>query len=978
MNPLIYTIKLPGKDSDRGIYSLSADKLIIKGASQHNLRNIDVSIPRNKLVVITGVSGSGKSSLAFDTIYAEGQRRYVESLSAYARQFLGQMQKPAVESIEGLSTAISIEQKTVSKNPRSTVGTITEIYDYLRLLYARVGIPHCYKCGRKIQKSSVQQIADQILQLPPETRIRIRAPIITGRKGTHAKTLATLLKEGYARVIVDEEEIELVPKLSLEKNKKHTIEVIVDRLLIKPDIQGRLTDSLETAMVLSEGKVNVENLTTKETYLFSQHLACPHCGIGLQDLAPRMFSFNSPFGACPKCNGLGKSQEIDEDLVITDRAKTIRDGAICNRPLNNNGWRVRHYTTIGNHYGFGLDTPIEDMKPQHIQVLLYGSGNDKIHFSYYNDDEGTRYEGNWRVEGVVNRLKRLHKQTKSDYTRAYYESFMSKKPCSACNGARLKPESMAVIVGGKNVGEVSCFPIKDAMHFFQNLKLADKDQFIAKDVLKEIINRLIFLMNVGLDYLTLDRMSSTLSGGESQRIRLATQIGSRLVGVLYILDEPSIGLHARDKHRLIDTLKELRDLGNTILVVEHDEDTIREADFVLDLGPGAGVQGGNLVAAGSPEEIETHPSSITALYLSGRKSIAIPSSRRSLNGKYLTIVGAQENNLKKIMVNLPLSVFTCICGVSGSGKSSLINEILYKALAARLHRATDKPGKHEDLIGWDQIDKVIAIDQSPIGRTPRSNPATYTGLFDHIRDLFAETKEAKIRGYKKGRFSFNVKGGRCEICRGGGQIKIEMHFLADVWITCEECKGKRYNRETLEIKYRDKNISQVLNMTVDEALELFKNIPKIKAKLETLHDVGLGYIQLGQSATTLSGGEAQRVKLAKELSRKATGKTVYILDEPTTGLHFADIEYLLDVLGRLTDAGNTIVVIEHNLDVIKQADYIIDLGPEGGDRGGEIIAEGTPEEIIKKPESYTGHFLRSILEKNGSTSSTASSLASPQ
>ncbi|MFX1511523.1 MAG: excinuclease ABC subunit UvrA, partial [Promethearchaeota archaeon] len=943
-------------------------ELIIKGASQHNLKNIDIRIPRNKLVVITGVSGSGKSSLAFDTIYAEGQRRYVESLSAYARQFLGQMQKPAVESIEGLSPAISIEQKTVSKNPRSTVGTITEIYDYLRLLFARVGIPHCYKCGRKIQQSSVQQIVDQILQLPPETRIRIRAPVVSGRKGTHAKTLATLLKEGYVRAIIDGEEIELVPKLSLEKNKKHNIEVIVDRLQIKSEVQGRLTDSLETAMTLSEGMVNIEDLSVKNVYLFSQHLACPYCGIGLQELAPRMFSFNSPFGACPKCNGLGKSQEIDEDLVIPDRSKTIRDGAICNKPLNNNGWRVRHYTAISNHYGFDLDTPIEDMKPNHVQILLYGSGKEKIHFSYFNEEEGTRFEGNWRVEGVVNRLARLHKQTKSDYTRAYYESFMSKKPCTACSGTRLKPESMAVTVGKKNIGQVTCFSVKEAIHFFHTLKLTDKEQFIAKDIQKEIINRLTFLMNVGLDYLTLDRMSSTLSGGESQRIRLATQIGSRLVGVLYILDEPSIGLHARDKHRLIKTLKELRDLGNTILVVEHDEDTIREADYVVDLGPGAGVQGGYLVVAGSPQEIETHSTSITALYLSGRKRITIPSSRRPLNGKYLTVVGAKENNLKSITVNIPLGVFTCITGVSGSGKSSFLNEILYKALANRLHRGTDKPGKHKDILGYDQIDKVIAIDQSPIGRTPRSNPATYTGLFDHIRDLFAEIKEAKIRGYKKGRFSFNVKGGRCEICRGGGQIKIEMHFLADVWIECEECKGKRYNRETLDIKYREKNISEVLNMTVDEALVLFKNIPKIKSKLETLHDVGLGYIHLGQSATTLSGGEAQRVKLAKELSRKATGKTVYILDEPTTGLHFADIEYLLDVLGRLTDAGNTVIVIEHNFDVIKQADYIIDLGPEGGERGGEIVAEGTPEEISRKPISYTGQFLRSVLEKENNSS----------
>ncbi len=945
---------------------MSTKKLVIRGARQHNLKNIDLEIPRDKLVVFTGLSGSGKSSLAFDTIYAEGQRRYVESLSAYARQFLGQMDKPDVDFIEGLSPAISIDQKTTSRNPRSTVGTVTEVYDYLRLLYARIGKPHCPSCGRPIAQQTVEQIVDQVMALGEGTRLQVLSPVVRGRKGEYKKLLQEIAREGFVRVRVDGEMREASEPVDLDKNKKHWIEIVVDRIVVREGIEGRLADSIETALRRADGLVLIHVLGRRgqegaepQELLFSEKLACPDCGISIEELSPRMFSFNSPYGACPQCDGLGVRMEIDPDLVI-NKNLSIREGGILPWASSHSRWLHAVLETVCQVHGIDMDAPMGRLPEEHLQVLLYGTGTRKYPFEYVNRQGRRRmYESSF--EGVVPQLTRRHRESTSAWHRAEIEKYMSSRPCTACGGGRLRPESLAVTVGGKNIVEVTAMSIRDALEFFGNLELSERDRVIAHQVLKEIRARLGFLVNVGLDYLTLDRAAGTLSGGEAQRIRLATQIGSQLVGVLYILDEPSIGLHQRDNNKLLDALKGLRDLGNTVIVVEHDDDTIRAADFIVDIGPGAGKHGGQVVAAGTLEEIMAEPRSVTGQFLSGRRAIRVPAARRRGNGKVLRIRGARENNLKNIDVEIPLGMFVCVTGVSGSGKSTLVNEILYKALAQKLHGAGARPGEHDGIDGIEHLDKVIDIDQSPIGRTPRSNPATYTGAFDGIRALFAQVPEAAMRGYKPGRFSFNLKGGRCEACAGDGIIRIEMHFLPDVYVPCEVCKGKRYNRETLEVRYKGKNIADVLEMRVDEALEFFSAHPAIARKLQTLNDVGLGYIQLGQPATTLSGGEAQRVKLATELSRRSNGRTLYILDEPTTGLHTADIEKLLDVLNRLVEAGDTVLVIEHNLDVIKTADYIIDLGPEGGDGGGTVVATGTPEEVAAVPGSYTGQFLKPLL-----------------
>ena len=933
----------------------------IRGANENNLKNLDVDIPRNELVVLTGLSGSGKSSLAFDTIYAEGQRRYMESLSSYARQFLGQMEKPDVESIEGLSPAISIDQKSTNRNPRSTVGTVTEIYDYFRLLYARVGIPHCPKCGREIRKQTVDQMVDHIMGLPERTKIQLLAPVVRGRKGTHAKLLEQAGKSGYVRVQIDGNLYELSEEIKLDKNIKHNIEIVVDRLIVKEGIEKRLTDSIETVLNLAEGRLVVDTMDGKQIN-FSQSFACPDCGISIDEIEPRSFSFNNPFGACPSCFGLGYRMEFDVDLMIPDRSLSISQGAIAVmgwQSCTDKGSFTRAILdALAKEYCFDLDTPFEDY-PQHIQdVLIHGTNGKEVKVYY----KGQRGEGIYDVafEGIVKNVERRYRETGSDTMKQEYESFMRITPCPSCKGQRLKPEALAVTVGDKNIHEVTSMSIECLQEFLNHLELTPTQQIIGEQVLKEIRARVGFLVNVGLDYLTLARATGTLSGGEAQRIRLATQIGSGLVGVAYILDEPSIGLHQRDNDKLLATLKHLRDLGNTLIVVEHDEDTMRAADCVVDIGPGAGEHGGQLVAMGTAEEIMQNPKSITGQYLSGKLQIPVPSVRRKPAG-FLTIRKAAENNLKNIDVKIPLGIMTCVTGVSGSGKSSLVNEILYKSLARKLNRARIIPGKHKCIEGVEQLDKVIDIDQSPIGRTPRSNPATYTGVFDQIRDLFAATADAKARGYKKGRFSFNVKGGRCEACSGDGILKIEMHFLPDVYVPCEVCHGKRYNRETLEVKYKGKSIYDVLNMTVEEALEFFDHVPSIKRKIQTLYDVGLSYIRLGQPSTELSGGEAQRIKLASELSKRSTGKTIYILDEPTTGLHFADVHKLIEILQRLSEGGNTVVVIEHNLDVIKTADYIIDIGPEGGDKGGTVIAKGTPEEVAANPFSYTGQYVSKYL-----------------
>ena len=941
------------------------DKIIIKGAKEHNLKNIDLEIPRDKLVVITGLSGSGKSSLAFDTLYAEGQRRYVESLSSYARQFLGMMEKPDVENIEGLSPAISIDQKTTSKNPRSTVGTVTEIYDYIRLLYARIGVPYCPKCGRKIEKQSIDQMVDSIMELEVGTKVQILAPIIRGKKGEFVKQLQGYQKDGFVRARVDGEVVELTDDLDLERNKKHNIELVVDRLVIKEDIRARLTESVEIALKHANNLVLIEDSTNNKEMLFSGNYACPECGISFEELSPRMFSFNNPFGACPTCTGLGFLMRMDEDLIIPDRNKTLYDGikAFGASTMKKGDTMAKMYfENIGKYYGVKIkDVPIKKLPKDFLDKILYGTGTDEIDFEY-SSYAGTR-KFTAPFEGVIPTLERRHNETKSDGMRNFYEMYMSDSPCPTCNGSRLNENSLAVKVGSKNINELTDMSIDKIKEYLNKLTLSKKNEMIAEQILKELNKRLQFLIDVGLEYLTLSRSAGTLSGGEAQRIRLATQIGSGLTGVLYILDEPSIGLHQRDNDRLIATLKKLRDLGNTVLVVEHDEDTMYAADQIIDIGPGAGVHGGNVLAQGTAEEIKKVKESITGAYLSGRMKIDVPKKRRKGNGNTIEVKGAKENNLKNIDVKFPLGKFICVTGVSGSGKSTLVNEVLCKSLEKEINGSNIKSGKCKEIKGIDNIDKIIDIDQSPIGRTPRSNPATYTGVFDFIRDLFAGTNEAKMRGYDKGRFSFNVSGGRCESCSGDGVHKIEMHFLSDIYVPCEVCKGKRYNRETLEIKYKGKNIADVLDMTVEDALEFFKNMPRIKNKMQALYDVGLGYIKLGQPSTTLSGGEAQRVKLATELSKKATGKTLYILDEPTTGLHIADVHKLIDILQRLVDTGNTIVVIEHNLDLIKTADYIIDLGPEGGDKGGNIIATGTPEEIVKNKDSYTGEFLKKYLKK---------------
>ena len=937
------------------------NSIIVRGACEHNLKNIDVEIPRDKLVVITGISGSGKSTLAFDTIYAEGQRRYMESLSSYARQFLGLMEKPDVESIEGLSPAISIDQKTTSRNPRSTVGTVTEIYDYLRLMFARIGVPHCPQCGRAISQQTVDQMVDAVMTLQEGSRIQVLAPVVRGRKGEYTKLIQDARKNGYIRIRIDGEVMEIDDEIRLDKNRKHTIEIVVDRLIIREGLQKRLTDSIESALNLAGGLLVID-VMGKEELLFSQNYACPDCGISIGELTPRMFSFNNPYGACPDCDGLGMMLRIDPDLVIPDKAKSFAEGAVVSGGFNfadEDSYGRMYLDAMAKHYGFSVNTPVKDLPDEILRKVLYGTNGEKIRIEY---DRGYGKESYMSTfEGIINSMERRYRETRSSGMKEYYESFMSQIHCPACQGKRLKKESLAVTVGGKNIHEITLMSIQECMDFFRQLELGARDTAIAGQILKEIRTRLKFLMDVGLDYLTLARSAGTLSGGEAQRIRLATQIGSGLMGVLYILDEPSIGLHQRDNQRLLATLKRLRDLGNTLLVVEHDEEPMYAADHIIDMGPGAGELGGRIIAQGTVEEIKKNPDSITGRYLSGAVQIEVPRKRRSYNGKILRILGARENNLKDVDVDIPLGVFTCVTGVSGSGKSSLISEILYKKLASSLNRAKTKAGQHRDILGLNHLDKVVNIDQSPIGRTPRSNPATYTGVFDFIRALFAETVDAKMKGYKPGRFSFNVRGGRCEACAGDGIIKIEMHFLPDVYVPCEVCKGKRYNRETLDVKYKGKSIADVLDMTVDEALKLFENIPRIHKKLKTLHEVGLGYIRLGQPATTLSGGEAQRVKLATELSRKATGRTMYILDEPTTGLHMADVHRLIQVLQRLVDTGNTVVVIEHNLDVIKTADHIIDLGPEGGDRGGEVVACGRPEEVAEAEGSYTGQFLKRVL-----------------
>lgn len=933
----------------------------IRGARAHNLKNINVDIPRDKLVVITGLSGSGKSSLAFDTIYAEGQRRYVESLSSYARQFLGQMDKPDVDQIDGLSPAISIDQKTTSHNPRSTVGTVTEIYDYLRLLFARVGHPHCPKCGKPITQQSVDQMIDQIRELPERTKLLVMAQVVRGKKGEHKKVLAHIRHEGYVRVRIDGEVMDIGEDIQLEKNKKHTIEVVIDRLVVREGMESRLADSLETALKLGEGVAYVQ-IVGGELLMFSENFACVDCGISLPEITPRMFSFNNPYGACPVCTGLGSHMEFDEELVVPDASLSVGGGVFAPLSKNLHSYAMCVMKAILERRGYSLETPWQEIDKKTQQVLLYGSGEERFHFRYTNMF-GEDKEYFVPFEGVMPLLARRYHETDSDEMRESYENYMTEIPCKACHGARLKPETLAVTVGGKNIDEVTRMTIRQADAFFLQLTLTQRETKIAHQILKEIHARLKFLLDVGLDYLTLSRSAGTLSGGEAQRIRLATQIGSGLQGVLYVLDEPSIGLHQRDNNRLLATLKHLRDLGNTLIVVEHDEDTMYAADHIIDIGPGAGAHGGRVVAEGTAEEIKKNPDSVTGAYLSRRKFIPVPQKRRPGNGKFIEVVGAAENNLKNLTVKFPLGTLTLVTGVSGSGKSTLVNEILYKGIASRLYHVKGKPGKHKKIKGLENIDKIIDIDQQPIGRTPRSNPATYTGVFDAIRDLFSQTSEARMRGYKAGRFSFNVKGGRCEACKGDGILKIEMHFLPDVYVPCEVCKGARYNRETLEVRYKGKNISEVLDMTIDEAVDFFANVPRIARKLKIIQDVGLGYIKLGQPATTLSGGEAQRVKLATELSRRSTGKTLYILDEPTTGLHTADIHKLLDILQRLVSGGDTVVVIEHNLDVIKTADYIIDLGPEGGDKGGTIVATGRPEDIVKVPESYTGKFLRPLIEE---------------
>ena len=950
-------------EDKKGTGIMAMDQIVIKGAREHNLKNVDVTIPRDKLVVFTGLSGSGKSSLAFDTIYADGQRRYVESLSSYARMFLGQMEKPDVDSIEGLSPAISIDQKTTSKNPRSTVGTVTEIYDYLRLLYARIGVPHCPVCGREITQQTVDQIVDQILSLPEKTRVQILAPVIRGRKGEHQKELENARKSGYVRVRVDGILYDLSEEIKLEKNKKHNIEIVVDRLAVSDSIKSRLTDSIETALRLSGGLM-IADVPGGEEMLFSQNYACPDHGVSIGELEPRMFSFNNPMGACPTCTGLGTFMKVDPDMVIPNKNLSIREGAI-----KASGWYIgesgtiaqMYYEALAKHYGFSLDTPVKELTKKQLDALLYGTKGERIHMIRKKEYGTGSYDTEF--EGIVNNLERRFRETQSSFIRDEITQVMSSVPCPDCHGERLKAEYLAVTVGGKNISEFCKMSVTDALNFVEELELPSREAMIGAQILKEIKARLGFLQSVGLDYLTLSRASATLSGGESQRIRLATQIGSSLVGVLYILDEPSIGLHQRDNDKLLATLQRLRDLGNTLIVVEHDEDTMRAADYIVDVGPGAGVHGGEFVCAGTPKEIMACKESITGQYLSGARKVPVPEVRRPGNGGFLTVRKARQNNLKGIDVKIPLGTFTCVSGVSGSGKSSLVNEILYKTLAAELNGAKAKPGLSDGIDGMEQLDKVIDIDQSPIGRTPRSNPATYTGVFTDIRELFAQTADAKMRGYGSSRFSFNVKGGRCEACEGDGILKIEMHFLPDVFVPCEVCKGKRYNRETLEVKYKGKSIYDVLEMTVEEAMTFFESLPRIRRKIATLFEVGLGYIKLGQPATTLSGGEAQRVKLATELSKRSTGKTIYILDEPTTGLHTYDVQKLIEVLQKLVDAGNTVVVIEHNLDVLKTADWVIDLGPEGGDRGGTLVAAGTPEELVKIPESYTGQYLKPLLKK---------------
>ena len=945
---------------------MANDKIIIKGACEHNLKNVNVEIPRDRLIVFTGLSGSGKSSLAFDTIYAEGQRRYVESLSSYARQFLGQMEKPNVDSIEGLSPAISIDQKTTSKNPRSTVGTVTEIYDYLRLLYARVGVPHCPVCGKEISQQTTDQIVDRVMLLPEGSKIQILSPVVKGRKGEHSKELENARKQGYARVRIDGNIYDLSEEIKLEKNKKHIIEIVVDRLVVKEEIRSRLADSIETAAEISGGLITVDVIGGEEMQ-FSQSFACDEHGISIPELTPTMFSFNSPFGACPRCTGLGIFMKVDPRLVINDESKSLIDGAIRASGWGVNSWfypdsgtvATMYYNGLAEHYGFDINTPFNQLSDEARRAVLYGTGDVKLKLRRGNTLGGGTYEAPF--EGVINNLERRYKETSSDYARAEIESYMTELPCPECHGKRLKPEYLAVTVGGKNIMEFCDLSISDGLKFINSLEFGQRDSIIAKPILKEIRERLSFLESVGLEYLNLSRSSGTLSGGESQRIRLATQIGSSLMGVLYILDEPSIGLHQRDNDRLIGTLKRLRDLGNTVIVVEHDEDTMRAADYIVDVGPGAGIHGGNIVFSGTLPELEKCRESITADYLTGRKKIPVPSSRRKGNGTFLEIKGAAENNLKKINVKIPLGTFVCVTGVSGSGKSSFVNDIVYKILANKLNHAKTVPGEYKSFDGIENLDKVINIDQAPIGRTPRSNPATYTGVFNDIRELYASTKDAKMHGYSAGRFSFNVKGGRCEACQGDGILKIEMHFLPDIYVPCEVCEGKRYNRETLSVKYKGKNIYDVLEMTVEEGMNFFESIPKIHRKLKTLFDVGLGYIKIGQPATTLSGGEAQRENLAAELPKRGTGRTIYILDEPTTGLHTADVHKLIEVLQRFVDAGNTVLVIEHNLDVIKTADHIIDLGPEGGDKGGTVVCTGTPEKVAECEKSYTGMFLKKLL-----------------